>query len=123
VPTAEPEFGIVSFAPTDSTLGVVAGLFAEVNVPTVMLTPPAAMVTDDPGVAVYEQPTLLHPTLNLATLPTFLLDRTIPAEAVRAPAALMVIVQLLHVGKTTKVPKSSVWVELTVVALAAPCAA
>jgi hypothetical protein len=124
VPTAEPALGIVSLPPTDSTLGVVGELCELPNVPTTMVTPPADMLTDDVMAAVYAQAPLLHPTLNLAGLPAFLLVRTMPPDAVRTPLALIVMLQLMQVGKTTKVPKSRVWVgALIVVLLGAPCAA
>jgi hypothetical protein len=123
VPAVEPDVNIVSLAPTDSVLVVLVGLFEKVKVPTVMFTPPAAMVADPATVGVYAQLPLLQVTVNLPGLPTLLLDRTTPAEAVRAPAALIVILQLLHVGKTAKVPKSTLWVDAGVATLAAACAA
>lgn len=124
MPTSEPALGMVSLPPTDSTLGVAGELCELLNVPTVMVTPPADMLTDDVMVIVYAQAPLLHPTLNWAGLPVFLLVRTMPADAVRKPLALIVMLQLLQLGKTTKVPKSRVWVgALMVVLLAAACAA
>jgi hypothetical protein len=123
VPTAPPDVGIVSLPPTDSILGVVAELFELVKVPTVILTPPAAMLTDVVIVTVYVHEALLQPTLNWAGLPLLLLDRTMPGVAVRVPSGFMVILQLTHDGKTTKVPKSKFWAGATVILSAAACAA
>ena len=122
VPATDPELGIVSFAPTVNTLGVLAPAFRVVKVPTVMLTPPAAMVGEPDTVPDHAQLPLLQLTLKVPGLPTFVLARMTPPVAVRKPLVPIVMVQLAHDGSTAKVPKSSICaVAVTVVVFCAPC--
>lgn len=107
---------MVSVAPTNRVLVglslVGTGACAEVKVPTVIVTPPAAMLTA--GVAATGAITvywalllLLAPvdeTVKDAALGAPPVASNTPADAVRTPAVLTVIVQLAQLGKTTKEP-------------------